>query len=124
MTISATESIGVSFWATEFLGGIGLYGLDGLFLLTDFTDYLFWASVFKDFLFWHWTLRTFSSGIGLYGLSICPRLIEFFVPLTFVERLRVGERAREWVLSLDNKNKKAVFCFVLCSLIRTFELRS
>jgi len=23
-------------------------------------------------------------------------------------------------LSLDNKNKKAVFCFVLCSLIRTF----
>ena len=57
MTISATESIGVSFWATEFLGGIGLYGLDGLFLLTDFTDYLFWASVFTDFLFWHWTLR-------------------------------------------------------------------
>ena len=59
MTISATESIGVSFWATEFLGGIGLYGLDGLFLLTDFTDYLFWASVFTDFLFWHRTLRTF-----------------------------------------------------------------
>ncbi len=34
---------------------------------------------------------------------------------------RVLDTAHFFVLSFDNKNKKIVFCFVLSSLIRTFD---
>ena len=61
MTISATESIGVSFWATEFLGGIGLYGLDGLFFANGLYGLSFWGIGLYGLSF---------LGIGLYGLSL------------------------------------------------------